>query len=149
MKANISESFGMVSERQISDFEQRHGVAVPPVYKQFLYISNGGRSDRSAFDVPGWPGQGSILDFFFGIGAGDEASIEWWINELDTRIPVGFIPVGIDQGANLVLVGTAGKYLDQIWYWDSSYQFELSDKQGTVFKIADNIDQMLEQLAIE
>ncbi|QDU37288.1 SMI1 / KNR4 family protein [Maioricimonas rarisocia] len=130
-----------VTNAQIETIEQRLEVTLPPVYRQFLLVVNGGTPHRTLLDVPNWPGKATLMDEMF-----DVDGLVRWTEELAHDLPPGFVAAGVDPGGNFLCIGTIGEHVDQVYYWDASADWNLREEEGTMFRVADDIEDMLEHL---
>lgn len=144
MSITFSETYGPISAKMISDFEADHGITLPQSYKDYLLQWNGGRPSWTILDVPKWPGKATALHFLFGIHAGKRNNLGLWYDELRDRLPEGFLAIGVDMGGGFLCLGTSGKFVGEVWYWDSSNDYDLDD--GTMFRVGTSIGQFLNQL---
>ena len=144
MPITFSETYAPVSPETISNFETRHAITLPQSYKTFLTQSNGGRPSWTVFDVPKWPGKATALHFLFGIHDGKHNNLALWYDELRDRLPEGFIAIGVDMGGNFLCLGIEGGFVGEIWYWDSSNDYDLED--GTMFRVGKDIGEFLSHL---
>lgn len=97
---------------------------IPREYKQFLLDYNGGEIEPNCFDFN--TGSSSIR-YFFQINS---KGISDWVKNyklFKNRIPESFIPIGNDDGGNLILLGIKGEVRNKIYFWD--HEFEKDDEK--------------------
>ena len=143
--------YGASSPDAIAQFEVRQGVLLPAEYKAFLLKSNGGMPIPDVFEVPGWHGQGSGLNFFYGIHEGEKVDrLDWACRVYDERIPADLIPIAYDAFGNNICIGWKGKRKGKIYFWD--HEDEL-DENGdfvqdyrNVFLVANSLQEFLDGL---
>ena len=143
--------YGATSLGAIAEFEIRQGVVLPAEYKAFLLESNGGRPTCDCFAIPGFHGQGSMMNSFYGIHNGAEHhQLELAVETYDGRIPVDLIPIAADAGGNSICIGWIGERQGKIYFWD--HEDEL-DEDGdfvkdyrNVFLVANSLQEFLDSL---
>lgn len=141
---NITSTFQPASESAILVFEAKSGLQLPEDYKSFLREHNGGAPDRKTFHVLGM-NQDVYLDNLFGLSVTKNLSLETWLAECEGELPKGFLVIGSDPGAGLLLLGcdppNAG-----VFYWDYGYRFKGSSDQGNTYPVARSFSEFLEKL---
>jgi SMI1 / KNR4 family (SUKH-1) len=105
--------------------EARTSITLPADYRAFLLATNGGKPDPGDFFVPCWGGEFSQVHRFFGIHDGPSGNLEEWIVRYRDRLPESFIPIGLDPGGNLLLIGVAHDFTGHVYFWD--HEDELDD----------------------
>jgi hypothetical protein len=131
----LYDQYPPVTRQDLAALEQRARVVLPEAQREFLLRSNGGRVEPGEFDVPGWPGRKSYIDTFFGLHPG-EGSIAWWLEELGDRLPYGFVPIGVDPGGNFVVLDAQPASSGEIFYWDSSDDWDIPEGDPTMYVVA-------------
>jgi hypothetical protein len=97
MRIDRVNPYGATSPEAIAQFEARRGVLLPAEYKAFLLESNGGIPIPNVFEVPGWHGRGSGLNYFYGIHEGEKVDrLDWACDVHDERVPADLIPIAYD-----------------------------------------------------
>ncbi|HMY18667.1 MAG TPA: SMI1/KNR4 family protein [Polyangium sp.] len=143
--------YGPTSREAITEFEARWEVVLPLEYKQFLLKSNGGRPTATCFAIPGFHGQGSMMNSFYGIHHGAEHhQLDLAVKSYGERIPADLIPIAADAGGNEICIGWKGKRAGKIYFWD--HEDEL-DENGdfvqdyrNVFLVANSLQEFLDNL---
>src|SRR5205085_1486700 len=79
-----------VSLEQIEQFELRNGVVLPDSYKRFLLRDNGGEPMPDRLVVPGWHGQSTAVNRFFGLNDGGSYDLETSLRNVEDYVPTGF-----------------------------------------------------------
>jgi hypothetical protein len=146
MNVIIASSVPPATVAQIHDFELEKRIALPLEYRQFLQRWNGGRPTPAGFQVPKWPGEASLVGDFFGIRQGEACSLSFWSDELQDRLKDQFIAIADDPGGNFICMGIAEGNRGKIYYWDASPDWGLTAETGTMFLVADNIDDFVAKL---
>ncbi|MDC3959508.1 SMI1/KNR4 family protein [Polyangium jinanense] len=154
MRMETENPHGATSPEEIAGFQARWSVVLPAEYREFLLKSNGGWPEPDTFVVPGWHGQASMLDAFFGIHHGRETErLDRAMEVYDARIPGDLIPIADDAGGNVVCIGWKGKRRGKIYFWD--HEDEL-DEQGlsrqdyrNVYLLANSLTEFLNNLREE
>ena len=145
----FADTYGEVDLNLLKKFQTKTGICLPESYRNFFAETNGGRPSRCWFYVPGWPGEQSCIDKLFGVHLGQHDSVELWYRELQDRLPVGFVPVGIDLGGNFICISTADPDSGMVYYWDASPDWNLSFTEPTMFAVGNAIQQFLADLREE
>lgn len=143
--------YGATSPEEITQFEVRWGILLPPDYKQFLLHSNGGMPQPENFAIPGFHGLGSSLTSFYGIHNGPEHNrLDWACEVHKDRVPADLIPIAYDAFGNVVCTGWKGPRQGKIYFWD--HEDEL-DENGdfvqdyrNVFLVANSLQEFLDSL---
>lgn len=167
----VGESCVPMTESEIADFERKHELVLPGLYREFLQ-----RYGMSAFDnyidinsvTPLPPevfpsGKGHFGLFFGGWTSEDEEySLEWNSNCYCGRVPHSLLPIGGDGMGSLICLGTSGNELGKVYYWDheneplddDTYEEDFGQtiptevKFQNVYRIADSFDDFLERLEV-
>lgn len=151
MQMDTTNPHGPTSPTAIAQFEARWGVLLPVEYKEFLLKSNGGMPTADVFDIPGFHGQGSSLNSFYGIHDGPEHhQLDHAYQVHRERIPADLIPIAYDAFGNEICIGWKGKRRGKIYFWD--HEDEL-DENGlsrqdyrNVFLVANSLQEFLDNL---
>jgi hypothetical protein len=138
--------FEPIDATALASFETQFGISLPDAYKQFLLENNGGRPDPAYFDVPNWPGEGTLVGDFLGIRSQRAANLSFWIEELGDELLPDFIPIADDPGGNFLCLRLTEPDRGAIYYWDASPDHDLDETTGTMFKVAGSIDEFLKKL---
>lgn len=135
-----------ITLEDLEAFENSYGLALPADYRSFLLEVNGGRPSLSQLEVPQWPGRESTVDSFLRHDAGS-CGLEFWIQQFDGELPEGgFLAIAHDAGGNFALLGTKASYCGQVYYWDSSPDWDLDEETGTMFLVAESFTEFLSKL---
>lgn len=130
MHPSFSLSLPLPSPDLLAAFEAGLAASLPRAYRDFLLATNGGRPDPCS--VPIGRSGGTVLDVFFGLGEAGFGELRQVMAVYAGRYPVAFLPVARDQLGNLVLLGLAGKYRGEVWFWD--HEEEASDGEPASFR---------------
>ena len=103
----MSDGGPAIGERELGELEQEFGIALDPIYRQFLQAHNGGRPANPAFLLLGQD-RGEILDRFFGLEKSGADTLLGAFDLYSERIPRGSLPVARDPFGNLILLCLAG-----------------------------------------
>jgi len=123
--------FGELMPERLAAFEQAYGVRLPDDYRSFLLNYNGGYPSPSVIDFIQYGSeQSDIVNNLFGIHEGEYwANLDWHLQMLEDRIPMGFIPIGDDPGGNVYLLGVMGEFVGKVYFWDHEEEAQLYDKE--------------------
>ncbi|MBO2535602.1 SMI1/KNR4 family protein [Rummeliibacillus suwonensis] len=142
--AKIFGSHDNLSLEQIEKFEIENNVKLTELYKSFLLKWNGGKVIPNLFMISNEQGP-SVLNVFYGIGDMYD-NLTDFIDIMDERLPLGFIPIGDDPSGNVVCLGTKDPYYDKIYFWDHEQETEEPDDMSNMHFLANNIDEFLDNL---
>jgi len=143
--------YGATSPEAIAQFEARRGVLLPAEYKAFLLESNGGSPIPNLFQVPGWHGNGSGLNYFYGIHEGEKmVRLDAACDTYDERVPSDLIPIAYDAYDNNICIGWKGKRAGKIYFWDHEDELDENGDFVTdyrnVYLLADSLQEFLDGL---
>jgi hypothetical protein len=120
-----------VTDKELSEFEDKRGLTFPEDYRNFLLQTNGGQPEPSTFHFRSEENkeEDSLIDFFFSFAPTRQLyGIEENLEEYEGRIPDGLLPIACDPFDNLVLIsfieGTYGK----IYFWDHEKELTHPDR---------------------
>ncbi|WP_146549794.1 SMI1/KNR4 family protein [Rummeliibacillus suwonensis] len=142
--AKIFGSHDNLSLEQIEKFEIENNVKLTELYKSFLLKWNGGKVIPNLFMISNEQGP-SVLNVFYGIGDMYD-NLTDFIDIMDERLPLGFIPIGDDPSGNVVCLGTKDPYYDKIYFWNHEQETEEPDDMSNMHFLANNIDEFLDNL---
>lgn len=133
-----------LSLEQIKRFENENNIILTEQYINFLLKWNGGKVMPNLFMVSNEQGP-SVLNVFYGIGDMYD-NLTDFIEIMDERLPVGFIPIGDDPSGNVICLGTKEPYYDKIYFWDHEQEPENPDDMSNMYFLANGIDEFLNNL---
>ena len=142
--AEIFSSHNNLSLEQIEKFEIENNVKLTELYKSFLLRWNGGKVIPNLFMISDEQGP-SVLNVFYGIGDMYD-NLTDFIDIMDERLPLGFIPIGDDPSGNVICIGTKNPYYEKIYFWDHEQESETPDDMSNMYFLANNIDEFLDNL---
>lgn len=142
--AKIFGSHDNLSLEQIEKFEIENNVKLTELYKSFLLKWNGGKVIPNLFMISNEQGP-SVLNVFYGIGDMYD-NLTDFIDIMDERLPLGFIPIGDDPSGNVVCLGTKDPYYDKIYFLNHEQETEEPDDMSNMYFLANNIDEFLDNL---
>ncbi|BDR57651.1 SMI1/KNR4 family protein [Xylocopilactobacillus apicola] len=148
---NILNTNGVISEKDIENFEKKIGRILPKEYRDFLKEYNGGtlesknvfcfydknreKKDKSTLRLLGYLGKKN---------RSDTDHLSYLYGMFSQRMPKGYIPIGRDPGGNLILINLdSGK----IYFWDHEFEPE-EDELDTrnIYYINDGFNDFIECL---
>lgn len=140
MKVNVEYQRPAATAAQVSALESALTIKFPENSAEILHTFSGA---RFADNMHCSRGHVSILKFC-SLTAGDDSTQQTFEQYRD-RIPKGFIPVAIAEGGNLLLVSLD---MGSVFFWDHELEDydESSDGSEACIKLADNLDEFLEDL---
>ncbi|WP_062050322.1 SMI1/KNR4 family protein [Bacillus sp. JCM 19034] len=142
--AKIYGSHDNLSLEQIEIFENENNIKLTEKYVNFLLKWNGGKVIPNLFMISNEQGP-SVLNVFYGIGDMYD-NLTDFIEIMDERLPVGFIPIGDDPSGNVICLGTKEPYYDKIYFWDHEQEPEDPDDMSNMYFLANSIDEFLDNL---
>lgn len=142
--AKIFGSHDNLSLGQIEKFEIENNVKLTELYKEFLLKRNGGKVIPNLFMISDEQGP-SVLNVFYGIGDMYD-NLTDFIDIMDERLPLGFIPIGDDPSGNVICLGTKDPYYDKIYFWDHEQELEYPDDMTNMYFLANDIYEFLNNL---
>ena len=87
----------------------------------------------------------SVLNILYGVGDMYD-NLTDFIDIMDERLPVGFIPIGDDPSGNTICLGTKDPYYDKIYFWDHEQEPEDPDDMSNMYFLANDINEFLDNL---
>ncbi|MCC5803778.1 SMI1/KNR4 family protein [Rossellomorea vietnamensis] len=142
--AKIYDSHDNLSLEQIEVFENDNNIKLTEQYINFLLKWNGGKVRPNLFMISKEQGP-SVLNVFYGIGDMYD-NLTDFIEIMDERLPVGFIPIGEDPSGNVICLGTKEPYYDKIYFWDHEKEPENPDDMSNMYFLANGIEEFLDSL---
>ncbi|WP_200416165.1 SMI1/KNR4 family protein [Virgibacillus salexigens] len=142
--AKIYSSHDNLSLEQIEIFENENNIKLTEQYINFLLKWNGGKVIPNLFMISNEQGP-SVLNVFYGIGNMYD-NLTDFIEIMDERLPVGFIPIGDDPSGNVICLGTKEPYYDKIYFWDHEQEPEDPDDMSNMYFLANSINEFLDNL---
>ncbi|WP_010094772.1 SMI1/KNR4 family protein [Ornithinibacillus scapharcae] len=142
--AEIYGSNDNLSLEQIEIFESKNNIKLTKKYINFLLKWNGGKVIPNLFMISNEQGP-SVLNVFYGIGDMYD-NLTDFIEIMDERLPVGFIPIGDDPSGNVICLGTKEPYYDKIYFWDHELEPEDPNDMSNMYFLANSIDEFLDNL---
>lgn len=142
--AEICGSHDNLSLEQIEIFENKNNIKLTEQYINFLLKWNGGKVKPNLFMISNEQGP-SVLNVFYGIGDMYD-NLTDFIEIMDERLPVGFIPIGDDPSGNVICLGTKEPYYDKIYFWDHEQEPEDPDDMSNMYFLANDINEFLDNL---
>lgn len=142
----------VVSEDTIATFEKRLETRLPEDYRNFMLAHNGGEPSRRVFKYKNHSGPyaGSSVRYFFAFSSDEDYSIKDYFVEFvsNNRMPGDLVPIGTDEGGNLVCIAVKGPNTGKIYFWDHEEEAEEGQEASynNLFLVADSFKEFLESL---
>jgi hypothetical protein len=114
-------------------------VALPPAYRAFLFMHNGGMPVPNAVDVPRLDGSPTDIQEFLGFDTEYQtSSLAWGIEYAAMRFPHSrLLPIARDGGGNLFCLDLTG--------YAKAFEIVYADiLSGDVFYVAESFEGFLE-----
>ncbi|MDA8451539.1 SMI1/KNR4 family protein [Acidovorax sp. NCPPB 3859] len=115
-------------ESAIAVLEGFLGLKIPGAYRIFLLNGNGAWSGGKDFDIPE-QGATSLKYFFPLVSENVVESLPYKIKLYKGRIPEEMLPIGSDDGGNLLLISLKGKDRGAVFFWDHEMEAEDESEQ--------------------
>ncbi|WP_053360877.1 SMI1/KNR4 family protein [Bacillus sp. FJAT-27251] len=142
--AEIFGSHDNLSIEQIERFELENNIKLTERYRSFLLKWNGGKVRPNLFMISDEQGP-SVLNVFYGIGDMYD-NLTDFIDIMDERLPLGFLPIGDDPSGNVICLGTKDPYYEKIYFWGHEQEPEDPDDMSNMYFLANDIDEFLDNL---
>ena len=166
IESRFRKTFGPIPDSEVSEFERRYDVQLPTDYRDFLLTINGGFLN-SAYEVQYANNRlAGILSFH---GIADETNIDALLNRRNRclgeslemqfvtyqdrgRLPKGTMPIGSDDGGNLILLGVSKKNYGHVFWWNhddeplEDWHEEVDGPFPNTSLIADSFSEFLQKL---
>ncbi|WP_167333671.1 SMI1/KNR4 family protein [Paracidovorax oryzae] len=115
-------------ESAIAVLEGFLGLEIPDAYRIFLLNGNGAWSGGKDFDISE-QGATSLKYFFPLVSENVVESLPYKIKLYKGRIPEEMLPIGSDDGGNLLLISLKGKDRGAVFFWDHEMEAEDESEQ--------------------
>jgi SMI1-KNR4 cell-wall len=134
MPIEVSKTYGPIPQGAFERLERAVGAPLPTLYRDFLLRFNGGRLNYEFFEIQSLDEttsqirRNSLLDCLYGFTSEHPTSdlIQNYQSSAN-RIPKYTLPIGCDQGDNLLLMVVGGSRLEQILYWARDYEVDFEN----------------------
>jgi len=137
--------FDVTTIEKIGFFEDKYSVTLPEDYKMFLLECNGcivEEQDRKRVYVSGISDYIDV-EVLFGIETGEKnCDIENWMDLFLDELLAKTLIIGNDIMQGLLLI-INDEINNGIYYWDDSYNFEMSCDEKNTYKICDTFEEFL------
>lgn len=139
------------TESKIKKFEEKLSINIPLQYRNFLLAQNGGIPEKSTFllkDKKNNRDEEISIEWFLGIKTKDYDDLKSILSTFKKRIPTQLFPIALAGGDSLICLGTTGKYLDKIYFWDREEELEKNDLSyfGNIYFLGNNFSDFLKKL---
>ena len=141
----MTESGPDISYEDIKSFEAQNGITLPDEYKKFLLNLNGGKPEYNLITIPEWAGKESDIDYMLSL-CSDIYSIQWYRNECILETNNDYLIFAICGDGNKILLGINSINYGQIYFWDSSPDYEEENNGKTVYFLAESFNKFLEMI---
>jgi hypothetical protein len=139
MHNTITDSHPPVGEAELVQLQAAIGSSLPEAYRRFLLLHNGGRIDPSIFQLH-WEG-GRLarrfpkgrLHVMFCIDSASPNDLLKNAAAYRERVPAGTLPIGMDPGGNLLLLGLEPPHAGQVLFWVQDQEVAWEDGEAPDF----------------
>lgn len=143
MKMQFRHSGKPITETDIQEFEQRHSLFLPPVYKQFLLQTNGGMPCPQACETASHFRIGVLqlysLDDDFPYDLDNACLSTDWEEAYEN----GYLQIGHDPGGSGILMSTRDPDRGAIYFFERE---EAIRPKGGAVQIANSFGQFIDSL---
>lgn len=109
----------------LDDFEHQSGVKLPPEYRDFLLLHNGGAPEPDAFPISDNPSDShALVAWFLGQDVEDDVDLLTFYQETRGRMPDHLIPIATDPGGNLICLSVTGETIGTVYFWEHEEEAE-------------------------
>jgi hypothetical protein len=128
-------------DADIDAFEQRVGVPLPPEYRAFLLVHNGGRVEPATLYA--YPS--AAIQYFLSIGGPIDASTCWdtFRNPAYPRMPPEHFPIAECEGGDLLTMVFEGPERGHIYHWDHEEEGDDTFTYENLTVVATSLDELL------
>lgn len=118
----------------IAELERKIGSVLPEDYRRFVEQYDGGFPEPPRFPIT-WSGQPWARRFpyddvsiFFGPSRPSPSNLLVEQERYRDRVPRDTLPIGMDPGGSLLLLGISGQRRGQVLFWASDYEVDEGDE---------------------
>ena len=130
MHPQMTDSHPSIGAEELRRFESAVGYRLPADYAQFLLRHNGGRTSPAAFALR-WTDAGlarrfphDIVHMLFGAAPGVPGDLAAMLDSYRERIPASTLPIGMDPGGNLILLGLEAPHTGRVMLWVQDHEVD-------------------------
>ncbi len=152
MNFEMTDSSEHLTANTIVKFEKNVGCLIPPSYRKFLLIHNGGKPNPCEFTIVGKNNSQDAIavKYFLGINFPEKTlNLEYVLSAYYNRLPSNLFPIARDPGGNLICIATTGTNIGKVYFWE--HEFEVEDGEipsyENVYFIADSFEEFLSMLS--
>lgn len=146
---NFLVPFEKATDAQLCNLENRFSIELPKDYKEFLLKIGGGvvqKSENNRINVPGLS-TSIVVDVLYGIDDNNKnSSIQYWMSEYGDELLPNTVIIGDDIQQGFIVLICSGKNKG-VYYWDDAYNFECSNEESNMYKIANTFRAFWELLS--
>lgn len=140
------EETNIIQNNMIELYEEFTGFKLPKDYKLFLQLTNGGKPKKRYFLYKNKQDDGSLLSILFGFNENKYRNIIRYYNNTKSTIPNNMVPIGMDQGSNMILLSVKGQDYGKIYFADHETETE---NFNNLILLADSFDEFINGLKDE
>jgi hypothetical protein len=132
----------------IQKFERQRSIELPPSYKKFLLLTNGGVPETSAFPISNFDESSiGVMQIFLGIGVEHPTSELAYAYDLYAGgIPEGIVPIASNGGGDYICLDLR-KVSDRVAFWDKNHFWSTGEwRERDLYPVADTFEQFLTSL---
>lgn len=147
---SFSKTYPPTSESEINDFEQKWNINLPENYKNFLLENNGGRpAEDLTFPIKNDPPLNlGVINFFYGINAGEHNDLDKEMRVHEDRVPKGFVPIAGDPMGNEICLAVSGEHEGEVYFWEHEEEAEDGEEptMQNMYLVANSFEEFLNNL---
>ncbi len=124
-----------VDLKTIQQYEAKHKITIPEVYKKVLQKHNGASLNPLGMEIKTFGG--FLVEEFYSINAKEKyLDIAYCCEGMKNCMPPKFFPFGNTNAGDTLLIGTEGKYKDKIYLWFMEGGAEETNYYGNIYFVA-------------
>lgn len=143
------DKFESLSDMQISNIEHQLEIILPEDYKKFLKQVGGGVVEKNEANkiLIEEIGEEIVIDVLFGDEQNNKkSSILFWMEQFNGELLEGAIIIGDDLFQGFLVMVCYGEN-QGVYYWDDAYNFEVSDDENSMYRIAESFEELLKKIS--
>jgi cell wall assembly regulator SMI1 len=135
----ITDSHPPIGGAELQQLQAGLGRPLPEDYQRFLLLHNGGRADPPAFALR-WNDASlakrfpkGLIHVMFCIDASSASDLMRNLASYRERIPADTLPIGMDPGGNILLLGLAPPHTGRVLFWVQDHEVAWEDGETPDF----------------
>lgn len=128
--------------------EEKLGVFLPPEYKNFLFLHNGGHPEKDCYPMVSRILKGADIAWFYAFYDGEHENILKEAYRCKGIIPETFLPIARGSGGNEICLGISGNVLGQLYFFIRHWEIDENGRPlpDEMCKIANTFNEFINSL---